>query len=113
MAKDETSIEVEVVEIDGVSQSPLRQPEAGPSAAGPRPQQWQGWAQWQGRVRTLDSRWWPLWVLLGILAAALILTVGVVLAALYLVALTLRAIFLALLAMFRPSSRFGKLKGQS
>lgn len=44
-----------------------------------------GWAEWSGRVRTLDSRWWPLWVILGIIAVVLALTVGLVLAAIYLV----------------------------
>jgi hypothetical protein len=72
MTKEETqAIEVEVVEVDGVIQ-PTR-PEPANEA---RPQQ--DWRQWQGRVRTLDSRWWPLWVLLGLILVVLMLTVGVV-----------------------------------
>jgi len=103
MDKEKPAIEVEVVEIDGVIQTPIDPAASERSGAGPK--QWQGWQQWQGRVRTLDARWWPLWVLLGIIAAALILTIGVVLAAIYLVALTLRAIFLAIVSIFRPGSR--------
>jgi hypothetical protein len=77
MTKEATEIEVEVLEIDGVA--PVK-PE---THADDAPQQ--GWRQWQGRVRTLDARWWPLWVLLGIIALALLLTVGIVLGAIYLV----------------------------
>jgi nicotinamide riboside transporter PnuC len=32
----------------------------------------------RGKVVRLDRRWWPLWVLLGIVAVVLLLTVGVV-----------------------------------
>ena len=65
-----TSIEVEVVEIDGAA------PPAKFEAREEAPRQWQDWQQWQGRVRTLDSRWWPLWVLLGAIIVVLLLTVG-------------------------------------
>ena len=87
-----TEIEVEVVEIDGVpadtmapaGRRDLREPavEHGGSTqeAGRQP-----WHPWQGRVRTLDSRWWPLWLLLGIIALVLLLTVGVVLAVVFLI----------------------------
>jgi hypothetical protein len=36
-------------------------------------------------VVRLDRRWWPLWVLLGIIALGLVLTVGVVVAAVMIV----------------------------
>ena len=65
------AIEVEVVEVDGITQPTRFEP-----ADEARPQQ--DWRQWQGRVRTLDSRWWPLWVVLGLVAVVLTLTVGVV-----------------------------------
>jgi hypothetical protein len=63
-------IEVEVVEIDGVAPVVGNEPEP---VNGER----RDWRHWQGRVRRLDSRWWPLWVILGIIALALALTVGV------------------------------------
>ena len=93
MTKEATEIEVEVVEIDGVTPV-VPQPRAGET----RPQgNWQDWRQWQGKVRTLDSRWWPLWVFLGIIALALFLTVGLVLAVIFLIVRIflqiLRAIF--------------------
>ncbi|HEY8991620.1 MAG TPA: hypothetical protein VIM46_06560 [Luteolibacter sp.] len=71
-------IEVEVVEIDGHSPPPPA-PEPAPPPAPP-------WEAWQGRIRRLDGRWWPLWLVLGILAVGLLLTVGVVFGALVLVA---------------------------
>jgi hypothetical protein len=96
MSKEATEIEVEVVEIDGaapiVAQSRPRTDmdfgdEASPTSQGFRGRDWQ---QWQGRIRTLDSRWWPLWVLLGIIAVFLLLTLGVVIAAIYLILRVIR-----------------------
>ena len=82
MPQEATEIEVEVVEIDGVAPAaPQVRPEETPQHQSDQ-RAWQGW---QGRVRQLDSRWWPLWVLLGIVALALALTVGVVLGAIYVV----------------------------
>ena len=77
------TVEVEVTEVDGVrvdagTASPetgsRTKPGSGPAA----------WAGWRGSVRSLDSRWWPLWVLLGIIVVVLALTVGLALAAVYL-----------------------------
>ena len=81
MTKEATEIEVEVVEIDGLA--PVV-PQARADEAPPQ-SDWQDWRQWQGRVRTLDSRWWPLWVFLGIIALALLLTVGLVIAVVFVV----------------------------
>ncbi|MCU0751995.1 MAG: hypothetical protein MUF86_02635 [Akkermansiaceae bacterium] len=75
MPEEPKEIEVEVVEIDGVAPV-VRQPSADEPAR--RAEEWRDWRQWQGRVRRLDSRWWPLWVILGIIALALALTVGLV-----------------------------------
>lgn len=74
------TVEVEVTEIDGVTHeadgpAPEPKPSAKPSS----------WAEWSGRVRTLDSRWWPLWVILGVIGVVLALTIGLVFAAIYLV----------------------------
>ena len=82
MTKEATEIEVEVVEIDGLA------PVAPQTRAGETSRargDWQDWRQWQGKVRTLDSRWWPLWVFLGIIALFLLLTVGLVLAVVFLI----------------------------
>jgi len=72
-------IEVEVLEVDGVAPKP-HVDEATPEQA-----QTDSWQQgWQGRVKQLDMRWWPLWVVLGVIAIGLLLTVGVIVAVLWL-----------------------------
>ena len=81
MTKEATEIEVEVVEIDGVAPLARKVPAEESQTRG----DWQDWRQWQGKVRTLDSRWWPLWVFLGIIALVLFLTVGVALAVVFLI----------------------------
>lgn len=87
-------IEVEVLEVDGIAPVP---PQARSTDEAPPQGDWQDWRQWQGRVRKLDSRWWPLWALLGIIAFVLLITVGLVIGVIYLVARViqgfLRAIF--------------------
>lgn len=81
MTRESTDIEVEVVEIDGVA--PVN-PE--PRAEEPlRDGDWQDWRKYSGRIRSLDSRWWPLWAILGIIALALFLTVGLVVGAVFLI----------------------------
>ncbi len=73
-AGEPQAIEVEVVEIDGLAPAVRAEPVPDPQA---RPE-WQDWQKWQHRMLKLDSRWWPLWVLLGTIAVFLLLTVGVV-----------------------------------
>lgn len=69
MTNEPQAIEVEVVEIDGAAPPAKFE---GREESPPR-QQWQNW---QGRVRRLDSRWWPLWVFLGAIAFVLVLAAG-------------------------------------
>jgi hypothetical protein len=77
MTEEPQAIEVEVVEIDGLA-PPVKS--ARPEDPTPDPQaRWQDWGNLQGRVLQLDKRWWPLWAVVGIVALALLLTVGVVL----------------------------------
>ncbi|MBC8127575.1 MAG: hypothetical protein H8M99_10595 [Gloeobacteraceae cyanobacterium ES-bin-144] len=79
MTKEATEIEVEVVEIDGVAPPTRVEKDAQPRG------DWQDWRQWHGRVSRLDSRWWPLWVILGIIVLALLLTVGLVFGVIFVV----------------------------
>jgi hypothetical protein len=81
MTRESTDIEVEVVEIDGVAPV-AREPRTGNT---PPRGDWHVWRQWRGQVSRLDSRWWPLWVVLGIIALALILTLGLVLGVVFLI----------------------------
>ena len=75
--REEQAIEVEVVEIDG----------AAPPIRVERQVQPQGpdWRDWQRRIRTLDGRWWPLWVFLWAIALVLLLTLGVVVGVVFLI----------------------------
>lgn len=79
MSAESQSIEVEVVEIDGVVPSVRAEPRVEQARGEPQ------WQQWHGKIRRLDSRWWPLWVFLGLIAIVLMLTLGVVFAVIFLI----------------------------
>jgi len=80
--EEPTEIEVEVLEIDGVAPLvPQVRAADVPLPEGER----RDWRNWQGRLLTLDSRWWPLWVLLGSIALVIALTVGLVVGVIYLI----------------------------
>ncbi|MFT4175561.1 MAG: hypothetical protein QM627_02810 [Luteolibacter sp.] len=100
-ASSQDAIEVEVVEIDGVAPSSSRMPEEENTRAESR-SEWGQWQTWSGKVKTLDARWWPLWVVLGIFALFLILTVGVVMGALFLVVRLIRGLLLGIFSLFGP-----------
>ena len=75
MTPEATEIEVEVLEIDGVAPA---LPQVRPEDAPPPQGKWQDWRQWHGQLGKLDSRWWPLWVFLGIIALLVLFTLGLV-----------------------------------
>jgi hypothetical protein len=81
MTRESTDIEVEVVEVDGMTQAA---PKSRPAHTSQR-NDWQDWRKFSGKIRTLDSRWWPLWVILGTVALALFLTVGLLVGAVVLI----------------------------
>ena len=74
---DTQAIEVEVLEVDGITVPPRPEVEDAPRQDAP-------WRHWQGQITRLDSRWWPLWVILGVFAVGLLLTVGLVIGVIYL-----------------------------
>lgn len=84
MTPETTEIEVEVLEIDGVAPAVVQA--ARHDAYPPSHGAWQDWRHWHGRVRKLDSRWWPLWVIPGIIVLTLLLTVGLMLGVVWLLA---------------------------
>lgn len=92
MTKDSQAIEVEVVEVDGIT-APAR-PDAREES--PHRQTGTDWRQWQGRVTRLDSRWWPLWVLLGAIVVVLLLTLGVVIGVVFVLVRILKGIWNAI-----------------
>ena len=78
MSGNEPTIEAEVVEIDGIAVEP--KPVREESAKGAP---WARWGNWQGQVKRLDLRWWPLWLVLGFLALVVFVAVGMVAAVLF------------------------------
>ncbi|HEY8960993.1 MAG TPA: hypothetical protein VIM57_02240 [Luteolibacter sp.] len=86
-------IEVEVLEIDGQAPSPVS---PAPELESKQP----AWQTWQGRIRRLDGRWWPLWVILGVMGVALLLTVGIVFGVIVLVARTLARLMNGVFSLF-------------
>lgn len=73
MSGNEPTIEAEVVEIDGIAVEAM--PVREQSAKGAP---WARWETWQGQVKRLDVRWWPLWVVLGFFALVAFVAVGMV-----------------------------------
>ena len=92
MTNQPEAIEVEVLEIDGVT-TQARSESHGET---PPQQAWQDWRNWQVRLRQLDSRWWPLWVFLGTIAVLLLLTVGLVIGIIFVILRILSAILRAI-----------------
>lgn len=68
MSEETQTIEVEVVEVDGVVPSAKVEPQATDSPQRP----------WRGAVRKLDRRWMPVWILLGAIAFVFVVVVGIV-----------------------------------
>lgn len=83
-----TEIEVEVLEIDGeVLESPSVSDRGNARVDLGKDDMWRGgvgkdWNHWRGQVQKIDMRWWPLWGIVGLVlggvALALLLTVGLV-----------------------------------
>lgn len=95
MPAEPQEIEVEVLEFTDLARPPAPRLEEETSAAtGGSP--FPDFRQWGGRVKTLDMRWWPLWLLLGIIATALIATLGLVALVFFLIVKILRGIWRAL-----------------
>jgi hypothetical protein len=87
MTQESQAIEVEVLAIDGSTPAhapAISQPPEDPAYR--RPQ----WKKWPGEVRQLNIRWWPLWIIFGVITAGLLLTVGLVLGVLFLIFRTIR-----------------------
>jgi hypothetical protein len=90
MIDNSQTIEVEVIEVDGVVPTDKFEPQ---TEAPPRRRPWQDLG---GRVRKLDRRWWPLWIFLGIIAAVIVLTLGLVVGVVVVIYRILRGLFRAI-----------------
>ncbi len=85
-------IEVEVVESADVSRPAVENAQSRPPV-------------WQAQMRRLDMRWWPLWVLAGVMGLVLLLTVGVIVGAVLLIVKFIRTLFAAIF-YGRPAACF-------
>ena len=102
MPQTEPTIEAEVVEIDGVAVEPRPAPKQTERS------EWNSWQSWQGRVKKLDARWWPLWLVLGFIVLVLIVAVAMCVAVFwitYKIIMGLTTAFLSLLIPGRELQR--------
>jgi hypothetical protein len=99
MSKTESpAIEVEVLEIDGNTPQ-LRTTRETFSDSQPHSNTW---ATWQGRIRHLDRRWWPLWLLLGLALLTVVLTLGLVVGLITVILKCLQIILRQISRLMRP-----------
>jgi len=104
MSRDnEPAIEVEVLEIDGAAPPPPREAtaamagiDADDDEASPHGHPAANWQKWPGQIRTLPAWWWPLLIAGGAILLAVMLTLGVLAAALLLVYRLVRGLLRAL-----------------
>ena len=78
MSGSEQTIEAEVVEIDGIAVEPKSVRKESAKGA-----PWAQWGNFQGRVKRLDARWMPLWIVLGFIALVAFVAIGMVAAVLF------------------------------
>jgi uncharacterized membrane protein len=99
MKEEEPILEAEVVEIDGVAV------EARPQAEATQGQQSRrvDWQSWQGKIRVLDKRWMPLWIVLGVIALFLLVTVGLLVAVFVFLFMIVKTILRAVFSIFTGS----------
>jgi hypothetical protein len=94
---NEQTIEVEVVEIDGIAVPPRPVGGEAPHARGRI-----DWTMWQGRVKRLDARWWPLWLVLGVIILVLAVAVGMCVAVVFVAWRIFKAFFVGIVRLLSP-----------
>jgi uncharacterized membrane protein len=99
MKQDDQILEAEVIEIDGVAVEP--RPEV--DASGSQRSRRVDWQNWQGKISVLDKRWMPLWIVIGVIAFVLLVTVGLVTAVLVMIYLIVKALLRAVFSIFSGS----------
>lgn len=99
MNPEKQTIEAEVVEIDGIAVEPQ------PAGKAPETQRarWNNWGHWQGRIKTLDARWWPLWAVLGFIALVLLVAIGMCAAVLAVTYWIFKSILIGIVSLIAPS----------
>lgn len=97
MSQAEQTIEAEVVEIDGVAVEPRPAPK--------QAKNWnsKNWATWQVRVKKLDARWWPLWLVLGFVVLVFVVAVGMCAAVVWITYRLIMGTAAGFLSLFVPN----------
>lgn len=67
------TIEAEILEINGGPTPP-------PSSGAARDMPDRTWEAMRGKIVRLDRRWWPLWLLLGLIFGIFVVVVGLIIA---------------------------------
>jgi hypothetical protein len=96
-AANEQTIEVEIVEIDGIA---VESRPVGGEAPNKRGRV--DWTQWQGRVKRIDARWWPLWLMLGIIVLVLAAVVGICVAVVFVAWRIFKGLLNGIVSLFSP-----------
>ena len=97
MSGNDQIIEAEVVEIDGVAVEPRPARREAPKTRGRV-----DWTAWQGRVKRLDARWWPLWLVLGAIVLVLAVTVGMCFAVVFIAWRIFKGLINGIASLFSP-----------
>ena len=97
MGDNDPIIEAEVVEIDGIAVEP--RPMRGETSDTRRRNDF---SVWQGRVKRLDARWWPLWLVLGLIVLVVAVAVGMCVAVIYVAWRIFKAILSGFMNLFDP-----------
>jgi len=102
MSHEEPTIEAEVVEIDGISiQSEIPHQERSRGSSEPH----SAWRSWQGKVKAVDARWWPLWLILGFLLLIIVVAIGMCAAVIGFIYWICKSLIRGLAAMVFPPSQ--------
>ncbi len=99
MKHTDQTIEAEIVEIDGLPVVPRAVREE------KTPEGWLDWRSLQGRVMKLDSRWWPLWLVLGATALVLVVAIGMCAAVMFALYLIVKFSLMALASVLFPPAQ--------
>lgn len=100
--REESVIEMEVVEIDGVAI------ERQPNVESQRQASWNDWSRWQGRVKKIDLRWWPLWLLLGAVLFVLAIFIGLFVAIFLVIYRIIKFFLVGIMSVFAPPEEVRK-----
>lgn len=97
MGNNDPIIEAEVLEIDGIAVEP--RPMRGETSD---TRQRIDFSVWQGRVKRLDARWWPLWLVLGFIVLVLAVALGMCFAVVYVAWRIFKATLSGFMNLFSP-----------